>query len=530
MLSQFRAASPEAGASLDRLMVEEIGRLRAGLETARMAQDDVRQTIEELTAPPHFPGVFVASAGDGPIPRAVVRLGGELRAVGFGETDPADFQTGDELLLSQERNIIITKLPPTAFTCGETATFVRHAGDGRLVLKLRDDEVVVLAATALREASLKAGDQLRFDRSVWMAYERLERQHGEEYFLEETPCETFDDVGGLDREIDTLKRSIELHFYHAFTVQKYRLRRKKAVLLHGPPGTGKTLLARCLANWLAGLSKSGRTRFISLKPSQLHSMWHGQTEKNYRECFRLAREAGECEPEVPVVMFFDEVDSIGATRGRSANQIDDKISNAVMAELNGLEERGNILVVSATNRLDAIDAAWRRPGRLGDLTLRIPRPGRIAARQIFEKHLPADIPYAANGHPPESTRKNAIDTAISMIFSPNGDGELAHVMFRDGKRRPVRAGSLINGAEIASIAQSATERACAREAGGGESGVQVEDVASAVGDFFGTVASALTPLNCRNYIDDLPQDVDVVRVDLVERKVGHPYRYFNSVA
>jgi proteasome-associated ATPase len=530
MLQQFRAASPEVGGRLDRLMVEEIGRMRAGLETVRLAQDEVRQTIEELTAPPHFPGVFVALAGDGLIPSAVVRLGGELRAVGFGKTDPTSFQTGDELLLSQERNFIITKLPPTAFTCGETATFVRHAGEGRLVLKSRDDEIVVLSAAALREAPLGSGDLLRFDRSAWMAYERIDRQRGEEYFLEETPAESFDNVGGLDREIEMLKRSIELHFYHPATVRKYRLRRKKAVLLYGPPGTGKTLIARGLANWLAGLSKAGRARFINVKPAGLHSMWYGQTEANYREVFRLAREAGIDEPEVPVVIFFDEVDAIGAARGRGVHQIDDRVANAFMAELNGLEERGNILVVTATNRLDTLDSGLTRAGRLGDLMLRIPRPGRKAARHIFEKHLPSDIPYAANGHPPERARKDAIDTAISMIFSANGDGELAQMMLRDGKRRPVRAYDLINGAEIASIAQTATERACAREAEGGDSGVKVEDVVSAVGDFFDTAARALTPVNCRNYIDDLPQDVDVVRVDLVERKISQPYRYINSAA
>jgi hypothetical protein len=128
----------------------------------------------------------------------------------------------------------------------------------------------------------------------------------------------------------------------------------------------------------------------------------------------------------------------------------------------------------------------------------------------------------------ERPRNDAIDTAISMIFSANGDSEVAQIMFRDGKRRAVRASDLINGAEIASIAQSATERACARDARGGEPGVQMADVVSAVGDFFGSAARALTPHNCRNYLDDLPQDVGVVRVAPVERKVGQPYRYINA--
>jgi proteasome-associated ATPase len=528
MMLQFRAMSPEGSAQLDRMLLDEIGRRGAGLEAARAAQEELRETVQEITAAPYFPGVFLARIGSAPDEYAMVRVGAELRAVSFGENDPGEFQPGDELLLSHERNFIVRNTGPVAFTCGETASFVRFAGEGRLVIKSRDEEMVVLAAAALRDPPLKAGDLVRFDRNAWVAYERIEKPRGDEYFLEETPSETFESVGGLDREVEELKRSIELHFHHPGIVRKYRLRRKKAILLYGAPGTGKTLIARALANWLASLSKAGRSRFINVKPAGLHSMWYGQTEANYREVFRVAREAGASEPEIPVVMFFDEVDSIAGTRGRSVHQIDDRVANSVMAELNGLEDRGNILVVTATNRLDTLDAALTRPGRLGDLMLRIPRPGRRSARQIFEKHLPVDIPYAANGHSPERARNDAIDTAVSMIFSPNGDAELAEIMFRDGKKRAVRASDLINGAEIASIAQSATERACARETRGGESGVQTADLVGAVSDFLANAARALTPHNCRNYIDDLPQDVDVVRVDLVERKVSRPYRYVNA--
>ncbi len=304
LLQQFRTASPEGGTQVDRLLVEEIGRMRAGLETAREAQEAVRQTIEELTAPPYFPAVFLSRIEPGLEENAMVRAGGEVRAVGFGENNPEQFQPGDECLLSHERNFIFRKTTSKTFTCGETASFVRCAGEGRLVIKARDEEMVVLPAAALRDAPLKAGDLLRFDRGAWVAYEKIERPRGDEYFLEETPIETFDSVGGLDREIGDLKRSIELHFHHPETVRKYRLRRKKAILLYGPPGTGKTLIARALANWLAGLSKAGRSRFINVKPAGLHSMWYGQTEANYREVFSVAREAGSSEPEVPVVIFF----------------------------------------------------------------------------------------------------------------------------------------------------------------------------------------------------------------------------------
>ena len=174
MLQQFRATSPEGSAQLDRMLVDEIGRIRAGLESARAAQEASGRPSKKLTAPPFFPAVFLSRTGR--LDRVRVGTeGAELRAVSFGEIDPEDFQAGDEVLLSHERNFISAKRRRTAFTCGDTATFVRYAGEGRLVIKSRDEEIVVLAAAPLRGAALKAGDLLRFDRSTWVAYERIEQ-------------------------------------------------------------------------------------------------------------------------------------------------------------------------------------------------------------------------------------------------------------------------------------------------------------------------------------------------------------------
>jgi len=288
-------------------------------------------------------------------------------------------------------------------------------------------------------------------------------------------------------------------------------------------------MARALANYLAQLSRSRRSRFINVKPASLHSMWYGQTEANYREVFRVAREVGSQEPEVPVVIFFDEIDAIGAERGAAIHRIDDRVLNAFMAELEGLEDRGNILIVAATNRPNTMDPALVRPGRLGDLKLKVPRPGRMAARKIFHKHMHVDIPYALNGHDAATVRDLIIDSALSRIYSPNGDGELATITFRDGKRRTVLASDLISGAEIAKIAQTATGRACLREVEGLSGGVSLEDILSAVGNFFESAAQNLTPTNCHSFLDDLPQDMDVVRIDPIVRKVRQPEQYLNIV-
>jgi proteasome-associated ATPase len=227
-------------------------------------------------------------------------------------------------------------------------------------------------------------------------------------------------------------------------------------------------------------------------------------------------------------MFFDEVDSVGMLRGRTNAQVDDRVLTAFMAELDGLTGRGNIIVVGATNRRDALDPALLRPGRLGDLVLDIPRPKMKAAGDIFAKHLRQDIPYASNGH---STSRDEIITAVlSWIYAPNGEGELASLQFRDGKRRSVRAADLVSGAIIANIVNSAIERACTREVETNEPGLRTDDVLAAMADEFEAAMRVLTPANCRYHLTDLPQDMDVVSVEPVVRKVKQPHRYLNVEA
>jgi proteasome-associated ATPase len=461
----------------------------------------------------------------------LVMNGNSRRVVTIADNvESSALAVGDEVLLGSELNLIVAKSPLHFFQSGETASFDRYTPDRRLVLKWRDEEIVVDPAASLAGATLKSGDLVRWDRAIWMAFEKIERTRDSQLFLEEAPAETFAEIGGLDQQIDMLQQSLRLHMFHAATVKKYRLRRKGSVLLTGPPGNGKTMLARALANWLAENSPTGRARFMNIKPASLHSMWYSQSEANYREAFRIAREAGELEPDVPVVMFFDEVDAIGTSRGSDYAQVNDRVLTSFMTELDGLESRGNILVVAATNRADALDRALFRPGRLKDCVIQIPRPNMRAAREIMARYLRADIPYAMNGHgsEPMAIRQSLIESAVSRIYAPNGDNELATITLRDGKRRTIKAADLMSGASIANIAREAVERACTREVETGEVGLQSQDLMVAIASELESVAHTLTPRNCAHYLTDLPQDVDVVRVEPMQRKVALRHRYLNA--
>ncbi len=525
-LKRLRESGTQDETAIDGMLLERISQMHEIIESIESEQARLREIVGNLTTPPYFPAVYLAPAITSRLKGAVVQTENDRRIVQLGSEVSADqFLPGDEVLLSHERNCLIARSESPSFLTGEVAGYSRGLGDGRMVLSSRDEEIVVLPKAALASTRLKSGDRIRFHRSAGLAFERIEASKGDEYSMETTPADTFEEIGGLDQEIEALKRTLTLHNFHSQTAAKYRLPRKRSVLMEGPPGNGKTKMARAVCNWLAAQSPTGRSRFINVKPGGLNSVWFGATEQRYREIFRAAREMADADPTVPVVMFWDEVDAIGGHRGESAHHIDDRMLNAFMAELSGLEDRGNMVILAATNRMASIDPALLRPGRLGDLVLHFPRPGSKAARSILARYLPEDIPYAANGEGPAFAREALLDLAIGQLFAASRESELADLMLRDGKHRVVRAADLVSGAQLAALAQSAIERACIREAEGGPHGLCAADIAAAVAGFCHTAPRALTARNARNYLHDLPQDVDVVRVDLIARKANQPHRY-----
>lgn len=529
-LQSLRERTPKRCAELDRLLITAQRAQRQAIGELQKIHEQLGNTITQLKAAPLHPGVVLRVFPDAEHPKVEVALGGRTRHIVtlLPGLDPTTIAPGDEVHLTRDRNAIVARSPYGMPPWGQMALFERYVGDGRAIIQHRDETFMVPLAVGLGEADLHHGDTVRWDPEVGIVYEKVERATGEHLFLEQSPTESFDRVGGLDGIIARLKDQFTISLRHAGVAASYKVQRVGGVLLKGPAGVGKTMVTRALANWLGDLFSAGRSMFMNIKPASQHSVWFSQSEANYRELFRAAKAATARSPGVPVVMFFDEIDAIGNTRGGLGSHIDDRVMTAFMAELDGLEDRGDIVVIGATNRPDAIDPALLRPGRLGDLVLEIPRPNQEAARQIFARYLDADMPYAPNGHGADmaATRHALIDAATAHVYCRNGDGALATIGFRDGKQHVVDGADLINGAIIANSVRSAAHGACRRQVATGEPGIRLSDVIEAVDEQLATTAATLTPANARHHVSGLPQDVDIVRVDPpAGSRVKRPYRF-----
>ncbi len=507
-----RAMARDGGRQLDAVLFDRLGRMTRGLETAQAVQHELRQMLDDQASPPWHPALFLRAVPTELGTRAMVLHNGARHVVAAAAgVDLDTLMVGEEIFLGKDGTVVAGRSPYGTPQCGETAFFERATGDGRCVLRWRDEEVVVDAAATLPVAALKSGDQVRWDRAAWMAFEKIEMAAGRRFLLDEVPAVSRALVGGQEANLEALLAALTASLVAPEKAARYGLGARRSVLMVGPPGCGKTLMARVVAAEVARLG-GRRCRFGVVKPAEWESPWVGETQQNIRNCFRaLSEEADGC-----AILFLDEIEAVGRIRGGAGSQHGDKFLAALLAELDGFSERSGIAIIAATNRKDLVDPALLE--RLSDIEITVRRPDLRGARGIFDIHLPATVPLHGD-------RDQIVDTAVSRFYSPNGDNALCTLRFRDGKTRTVVARELASGRLFAQVCRAACQAAFVRDVRGGEVGLRVADMEQAVGDAIERLASTLSRRNVHDYLPDLPQDVDVVSVEPVVRKVVRPHRY-----
>jgi proteasome-associated ATPase len=509
----LRAAGADLGPLVHGLVREKF-ETQEKMAEVRAHQEALREEIEALCMPEHYPAVITGIHLNG---RASVEVAsGNMRLrVGVHPDVSTDLlRVGARGLLSKARNCLLhVEEDPCEWT--DVGSFESYLPEPRrLLLRYQEQLIAVSASEEMGDVSLRKGDLIGFDREgARLAYAKVEPPGKEDLFFENTPPDRFEELGGLDTEIARLQWLVRFRLQHAELASRYRLKAKRGILLEGPPGNGKTKLARCLARYVADLTPAGECRFMAIAGSSDYSMWLGQSEQRLIARFDAARELAE-RGGVPVVMFFDEIDALGRRRGSDVGSgAPDRILATLLAQLDGVQGITNLIVIGATNRADILDPGLIRPGRLGDVKIRVPAPNRAASQAILGRYL--------DGLPLAGDASVLVQAILGRLYAERGEyAELAMVILRDGRKVPLRGRDLVSGAMLENVVRVAAETAADREARGGAVGVTEDDLALALDRELRGVAGLLTPGNVRGYVTRLPADVDPVAVDRTQQGRG----------
>jgi proteasome-associated ATPase len=489
--------APKRVRSLEERLLETKGQLSqiAGQNekltfTLREAREHIatlRAEVEKLTQPPGAYGTFLGINDDG---TADVFSGGrKVRVSVHPDISVSELTRGAEVVLNESLNVVLCRAPERT---GEVVTFKDLLDDGRraMIVGRADEEQVVELSDEMLGVKLRAGDSVLLDPRALLLIEKLPRPQVEQLILEEVPDISYSDVGGLDSQIDQIMDAVELPFLHQKLFAEHKLPAPKGILLYGPPGCGKTLIAKAVANSLAKKvaevsgDKEARSYFLNIKGPELLNKYVGETERQIRLVFERAREKSE--EGWPVIVFFDEMDSLFRTRGTGiSSDMESTIVPQLLAEIDGVETLKNVIVIGASNREDLIDPAILRPGRL-DVKIKIERPDETSAAQIFGRYLTADLPLDASeieslgGGDPEKAVRVMIEATVAEMYRDDEANQFLEVTYQNGDKEIMYFKDFSSGAMIENIVRRAKKLAIKRVIASGERGIRLDDLIESI--------------------------------------------------
>ena len=457
------------------------------LREAREHIASLRDEVDKLTRAPGSYGTVVGINSDQTVD--VLTNGRKIRVTAHTDVDIDHLQLGAEVMLNDALNIVLERGSDLS---GEVVSLKEVLEDGiRAIVVVRgDDERVCELATAIRGMHLRSGDLLRLDSRSNLLLEKLDQPEVEHLLLQEIPNISYTDIGGLDSQIEQIADAVELPFLHADLFAEHQLPAPKGILLYGPPGCGKTLIAKAVANSLARKVASrtgddkGRSYFINIKGPELLNKYVGETERQIRLIFERAREKSD--EGWPVIIFFDEMDSMFRTRGTGiSSDMESTIVPQLLAEIDGVEGLRNVIVIGATNREDLIDPAILRPGRL-DVKIKIERPDENAARQIFARYLTNDLPISQSdieslgGGDIQIAVQKMVDQAVDEMYATTDDNQFLEVTYQNGEKEKMYFKDFSSGAMIENIVRRAKKLAIKRLIDSGSKGICLQDLMESI--------------------------------------------------